>query len=74
MEFVKLAERLSTSNQREYRDDDFWVDRLCHRYSVVLLTIFAILVTTKAYIGDPIGNLKKKYKTFPYYRFKLFFS
>jgi hypothetical protein len=55
IEIVKLSEYLSTTNQRSYRDDDFWIDRLCHRYSVIVLAIFAILVTSKVYMGDPIG-------------------
>ena len=56
MEFVQIASTLSASHLRRHRDDDMWIDRLCHRYSVVLFSIFAILVTSKAYIGDPIGN------------------
>ena len=55
MDLIKICEFLSASNLRNYRDDDLWIDRLSHRYSVVLFTIFAVLVTTKAYIGDPIG-------------------
>lgn len=54
MDLIKFAQLLSTSNLRSYRDDDYWIDRLCHRYSVILFSIFAILVTSKAYIGDPI--------------------
>jgi hypothetical protein len=56
MEFIKISEVISTTHLRTYRDDDLWIDRLSHRYSVVVFTLFAILVTTKAYIGDPIGN------------------
>lgn len=57
MEFIQIAGNLSSSQLRNHRDDDMLVDRLAHRYSVVLFTIFAILVTSKAYIGDPIGIL-----------------
>ena len=35
-------------------DDDFY-DRLSRRYSVVLLVIFTILVSTKQYVGEPIA-------------------
>jgi hypothetical protein len=35
-------------------DDDFY-DRLSRRYSVVLLIIFTILVSTKQYVGEPIA-------------------
>jgi innexin len=54
MEFIKISEVLSTTHLRNYRDDDLWIDRLSHRYSVVIFCVFAILVTTKAYIGSPI--------------------
>ena len=56
MEFVKISEVLSTSQSRKNIDDDLWIDRLGHRYSVVLFSIFAVLVTSKAYVGDPIGE------------------
>lgn len=35
-------------------DDDFY-DRLSRRYSVILLVIFTILVSTKQYVGEPIA-------------------
>lgn len=34
-------------------DDDF-TDRLNHTYSVIVLIIFSVMVTTKQYVGDPI--------------------
>lgn len=56
MDLIKITELLSVTNLREYKDDDYWVDRLSHRYSIVIFCLFAVLVTTKAYIGDPIGK------------------
>lgn len=35
-------------------DDDFY-DRISRRYSVVLLIIFTVLVSTKQYVGEPIA-------------------
>ncbi|CAF0741763.1 unnamed protein product [Adineta steineri] len=35
-------------------DDDFY-DRLSRRYSVILLIIFTVLVSTKQYVGEPIA-------------------
>jgi hypothetical protein len=69
MDLTRIAETLSASHLRSYKDDDLWIDRLHHRYSVVIYLIFAILVTSKAYIGDPIGNL------FPFsiFFFQIFF-
>jgi hypothetical protein len=56
MDLVKVTQVLSTTHLRSYRDDDLFIDRVSHRYSVVIFTIFAVLVTSKAYIGDPIGK------------------
>ncbi|KAL5006164.1 hypothetical protein ScPMuIL_017322 [Solemya velum] len=36
-------------------DDDDWVDRMNHVYTVVLLCIFAIFVGGGQYVGDPIN-------------------
>ncbi|CAF2410564.1 unnamed protein product [Rotaria sp. Silwood2] len=35
-------------------DDDFY-DRISRRYSVILLVIFTMLVSTKQYVGEPIA-------------------
>ncbi|CAF2504632.1 unnamed protein product [Rotaria sp. Silwood2] len=54
MELVRQLAGLSVSNVRQFRDDDSYVDRLNHRYTTTLCVVFAILVTTKQYAGDPI--------------------
>lgn len=36
-------------------DDDDWVDRLNHIYTVVILVIFALFVGGESYIGEPIA-------------------
>ncbi|KAL4239890.1 hypothetical protein ACF0H5_000690 [Mactra antiquata] len=36
-------------------DDDDWVDRLNHIYSVVLLIVFALFVAGGSYVSDPIA-------------------
>ena len=41
--------------QSKSRNDDDWVDRLSHRYSTAVLVIFAIIVSTKQYVGEPIN-------------------
>lgn len=35
-------------------NDDDWVDRISHLYTVVILAIFALFVTTSQFVGDPI--------------------
>lgn len=36
------------------RNDDDIIDRLHHRYTVVFLVIFTVVVSTTQYVGDPI--------------------
>ncbi|CAF3412344.1 unnamed protein product [Rotaria socialis] len=54
MELVRTLAGLSVSSIRQFRDDDSYIDRLNHRYTTTLCVVFAILVTTKQYAGDPI--------------------
>ncbi|CAF1214199.1 unnamed protein product, partial [Didymodactylos carnosus] len=60
---------LSVSHLRQFRDDDSYVDRLSHRYTTTLCVVFAILVTTKQYAGDPIdcwvpAQFKQSYESY----------
>lgn len=41
--------------QSNARNDDDFADRLSHRFSTAILIIFAIVVSTKQYVGDPIS-------------------
>ena len=41
--------------QGKSRNDDDFSDRPNHRYTVALMVIFAIVVSTKQYVGDPIN-------------------
>ena len=46
---------LSTLGSIRLRRDDDCIDRLSHRYTTFLLLIFAIIITSKQYVGDPIS-------------------
>lgn len=35
------------------RSDD-WIDRMSHIYTVVMLVMFAVLISTGQFVGDPI--------------------
>lgn len=56
MDLIRSLTCVSASHLRIVRDDDSHVDRLSHRYTVVICVIFAVIVTTKQYAGDPIGK------------------
>ena len=55
MECLDTAKKLSVTHIRSQKDDDFFVDRLHHRYTVGALVIFFVIVTTNQYVGDPIN-------------------
>ena len=54
MDIITITQSLSSGGLRSRKNDDLWTDRLCYHYSVIILTVFAVMITTKAYVGDPI--------------------
>ena len=46
---------LSTVGATRTKNDDDLVDRLNHRYTTFLFIIFAVVVTSRQYVGDPIN-------------------
>ena len=47
-----LLDAITKVRQIRFHNDDDFIDRLSRRYSVVLLMIFTVIVSTKQYVGD----------------------
>lgn len=45
----------SLAAKRSVRNDDLFVDRLNHRYTVGIIVFFAVVVTASQYSGKPIN-------------------
>ena len=54
MDLIRSISWISSSHLRLVRDDDSHIDLLSHRYTVAIFVLFAIIVSTKQYAGDPI--------------------
>ena len=57
MDLIRSISWMSASHLRLIRDDDSYIDRLSHRYTVAICVLFCVIVSTKQYAGDPIGKL-----------------
>ena len=51
----RLLGSVAAIGETKIRCDDDFVDRLHHRYSTFVLVVFAIVVSTKQYVGEPIN-------------------
>ena len=70
-----FLDAIAKVRQFKFHNDDDLYDRLSRRFSVVLLMLFTVVVSTKQYVGDPIacfapaqftGKKKKKKRTLNY--------
>ncbi len=52
--FAILAPLGLGGSKEKTREDDDLTDKLNHSYTVMLIVIFAVVVSTKQYVGDPI--------------------
>ncbi|CAF0970334.1 unnamed protein product [Brachionus calyciflorus] len=55
MEFVNTLRSLGVSRKHSQHNDDLFVDRLNHRYTVAIIVVFALVVTWGQYGGSPIN-------------------
>jgi hypothetical protein len=55
MDFVNVVRSLGVSKKRSQHNDDLFVDRLNHRYTVAIIILFAVVVTVSQYGGSPIN-------------------
>ena len=53
--FTLLCSIFSDFSDARIGGGDSFCDRLNCRFTVYILVIFALLITTKHYVGDPIG-------------------
>jgi len=55
MDFIGAIRGLGVTSKRKLHNDDLFVDRLNHRYTVAMIVVFAIVVTASQYSGRPIN-------------------
>ena len=55
MDFINALRSLGVSRKHSKHNDDLFVDRLNHRYTVAIIIAFAIVVTMSQYGGHPIN-------------------
>jgi hypothetical protein len=60
-----FLDAITKVRQFRFHNDDDFIDRLSRRYSVVLLMLFTVVVSTKQYVGD------RNYQNFLYF-FEIF--
>lgn len=71
MEFISAIRDLGVS-KKAGQNDDLFVDRLNHKYTVAILVMFAIVVTASQYGGSPINCWLVPYYYFNQLDFRFF--
>jgi hypothetical protein len=55
MELLDWGKKLNAGKHHSVSNDDVFIDRLNHKYTVTMILIFAVIVTTTQYFGKPIS-------------------
>jgi hypothetical protein len=54
MDILSFATKLNAGKHHSIKNDDVFIDRLNHRYTVTMILVFASIITTQQYFGSPI--------------------
>ncbi|CAF3496605.1 unnamed protein product [Rotaria sp. Silwood1] len=54
MDILDVAKKLNTGKHHSVQNDDVFIDRLNHKYTVTMILVFAFIVTAQQYIMSPI--------------------
>lgn len=54
MDILGFATKLGAGKHHSVTNDDVFIDRLNHKYTVTMILVFAAIVTTQQYFGSPI--------------------
>ncbi len=54
MDLFGVATKLNAGKHHSIKNDDVFIDRLNHRYTVTMILVFAAIVTTNQYFSSPI--------------------
>ena len=65
----RLVRLITTASKTRSSNDDDFADRLSSRYTVVLLVVFAILVSMNQYVRNPITCWAPKHFTGPHSKY-----
>lgn len=55
MDLIGQATKLGAGKHHAVKNDDVFIDRLNHRYTVTMILVFAAIVSTQQYFGAPIS-------------------
>ena len=60
MDILGIATKLNAGKHHSVKNDDVFIDRLNHRYTVSMILVFAAIITTQQYFGSPISCWVKR--------------
>jgi len=55
MDIIRLFRSFGRFSKRQIRDNDFFSDRICHRHTTLLISVFVALATFRRFFSAPIN-------------------